>query len=48
MLTARDGASATASSVPSTSVSHELAAYPKDLLSSPLEVTSCIGDRSAR
>jgi ABC-type nickel/cobalt efflux system permease component RcnA len=39
-LTARDGASATASSVPSTSVSHELAAYPKDLLSSPLEVTS--------
>ena len=39
-LTARDGASATASSVPSTSVSHELAAYPKDLLSSPLEVTT--------
>jgi ABC-type nickel/cobalt efflux system permease component RcnA len=28
------------SSVPSTSVSHELAAYPKDLLSSPLEVTT--------
>ena len=40
VLTARDGASATASSVPSTSVSHELAAYPKDLLSSPLEVTT--------
>ena len=40
VLTARDGASATASSAPSTSVSHELAAYPKDLLSSPLEVTS--------
>ncbi len=40
VLTARDGASATASSVPSRSVSHELAAYPKDLLSSPLEVTS--------
>ena len=40
VLIARDGASATASSVPTTSVSHELAAYPKDLLSSPLEVTS--------
>ena len=40
VLTARDGASAKASSVPTTSVSHELAAYPKDLLSSPLEVTS--------
>jgi nickel/cobalt transporter (NicO) family protein len=40
VLTAGDGASATASSVPATSVSHELAAYPKDLLSSPLEVTS--------
>jgi nickel/cobalt transporter (NicO) family protein len=40
VLTARDGASATASSVPSTSVSHQLAAYPKDLLSSPLEVTT--------
>ena len=40
VLTARDGASATASTVPSTSVSHELAAYPKDLLSSPLEVTT--------
>ena len=40
VLTARDGASATASAVPTTSVSHELAAYPKDLLSSPLEVTS--------
>jgi len=40
VLTARDGASASASSVPSASVSHELAAYPKDLLSSPLEVTT--------
>src|SRR6185503_19946266 len=40
VLTARDGASATASSVPSTSVSHELGTYPKDLLSSLLEVTS--------
>jgi len=40
VLAARNGASATASSVPSTSVSHELAAYPKDLLSSPLEVTT--------
>ncbi len=40
VLSARDGASATASSVPSTSVSTELAAYPKDLLSSPLEITS--------
>jgi len=40
VLTAHDGASASASSVPTTSVSHELAAYPKDLLSSPLEVTS--------
>jgi ABC-type nickel/cobalt efflux system permease component RcnA len=39
-LTARDGADAASSSVPSTSVSRELAAYPKDLLSSPLEVTS--------
>ena len=38
--TSRDRASAGSSSVPSTSVSHELAAYPKDLLSSPLEVTS--------
>src|SRR5207247_3930544 len=36
VLSARDGASATASSVPSASVSHELAAYPKDLLSTPL------------
>jgi ABC-type nickel/cobalt efflux system permease component RcnA len=40
VLTAGDGASASVSSVPSTSVSHELAAYPKDLLSSPLEVTT--------
>jgi nickel/cobalt transporter (NicO) family protein len=40
VLSARDGASASVSSVPSTSVSHELAAYPKDLLSSPLEVTT--------
>jgi len=40
VLTAGDGASATGSSVPTTSISHELAAYPKDLLSSPLEVTS--------
>ena len=40
VLAAHDGASASASSVPSTSVSHELAAYPKDLLSSPLEVTT--------
>ncbi len=40
VLTTRDGASASSSSVPSTSVSHELAAYPKDLLSSPLEVTT--------
>jgi len=40
VLSARDGARASSSSVPSTSVSHELAAYPKDLLSSPLEVTS--------
>jgi nickel/cobalt transporter (NicO) family protein len=40
VLSARDGASARASSVPSTSLSHELAAYPKDLLSSPLEVTT--------
>jgi ABC-type nickel/cobalt efflux system permease component RcnA len=40
VLTARDGASATESSVPATSISHELAAYPKNLLSSPLEVTS--------
>ena len=40
VLIASDGASATASSVPTTSVSHELASYPKDLLSSPLEVTS--------
>ncbi|HJW66560.1 MAG TPA: sulfite exporter TauE/SafE family protein, partial [Gaiellaceae bacterium] len=35
-----DGASASWSSVPTKSVSHELAAYPKDLLSSPLEVTT--------
>jgi len=42
VLTARDDASATASSVPSTSVSRELAAYPKDLLSSPLEVTTAM------
>src|SRR5207249_3067625 len=40
VLSARDGASATASSVPSARVSHELAAYPKALLSSPLEVTT--------
>ena len=40
VLTARDGASASSSSVPTRSVSHELAAYPKDLLSSPLEVTT--------
>ena len=40
VLTTRDGASASSSSVPSTSVSNELAAYPKDLLSSPLEVTT--------
>jgi nickel/cobalt transporter (NicO) family protein len=40
VLTARDGASASLSSVPTKSVSHELAAYPKDLLSSPLEVTT--------
>jgi ABC-type nickel/cobalt efflux system permease component RcnA len=40
VLSARDGASASVSSVPSTSVSHELAAYPKDLLSGPLEVTT--------
>jgi len=40
VLSARDGASASASSVPATSISHELAAYPKDLLSSPLEVTT--------
>jgi ABC-type nickel/cobalt efflux system permease component RcnA len=40
VLSARDGASARASSVPSTSLSHELAAYPKDLLSSPPEVTT--------
>ena len=40
VLTAGDGARVTSSSAPSTSVSHELAAYPKDLLSSPLEVTS--------
>ena len=39
VLQARDGASTRSSSVPATSVSHELAAYPKDLLSSPLEVT---------
>ena len=47
VLTARDGASATASSVPSTSVSHELAAYPKDLLSSPLEVDDRNGEPSS-
>jgi len=40
VLSARDGASASSASVPSTSVSHELAAYPKDLLSSLLEVTT--------
>jgi nickel/cobalt exporter len=40
VLTARDGAGATSSSAPATSVSRELAAYPKDLLSSPLEVTT--------
>jgi nickel/cobalt transporter (NicO) family protein len=40
VLAADGGARAASSSVPSTSVSHELAAYPKDLLSSPLEVTS--------
>jgi ABC-type nickel/cobalt efflux system permease component RcnA len=40
VLAAGDGAGAASSSVPSSSVSHELAAYPKDLLSSPLEVTS--------
>jgi nickel/cobalt transporter (NicO) family protein len=40
VLKARDGASASSSSVPSASLSHELAAYPKDLLSSPLEVTT--------
>jgi nickel/cobalt exporter len=40
VLTARDGAGTTSSSAPATSVSHELAAYPKDLLSSPLEVTT--------
>jgi ABC-type nickel/cobalt efflux system permease component RcnA len=40
VLRARDGASASWSSVPSASVSHELAAYPKDLLRSPLEVTT--------
>jgi ABC-type nickel/cobalt efflux system permease component RcnA len=39
-LSAGDGASAPGSSVPSNSVSRELAAYPKDLLSSPLEVTT--------
>jgi nickel/cobalt transporter (NicO) family protein len=40
VLTAGDGARVTSSSAPPTSISHELAAYPKDLLSSPLEVTS--------
>jgi nickel/cobalt transporter (NicO) family protein len=40
VLEAGDGATAVLSSVPARSVSHELAAYPKDLLSSPLEVTS--------
>jgi ABC-type nickel/cobalt efflux system permease component RcnA len=40
VLTARDGASASSSSAPATSVSHELGAYPKDLLSSPLDVTT--------
>lgn len=36
----RDGVAIGASTVPSASVSRELRAYPKDLLSSPLDVTS--------
>ena len=39
VLRAERGAQVFSSTVPSTSVSQELLAYPKDLLSSPLEVT---------
>ena len=40
ILTARDGASAEGSDVPATSASDALRAYPSDLLSSPLDVSS--------
>ena len=40
VVRARDGAGVLASSVPATSASHGLRAYPKDLLRSPLDVRS--------
>lgn len=40
VVSARDGASVDASSAPATSRSKELRSYPKDLLSSPLDVRS--------
>ena len=42
-LSARDGAEIARSSVPETSSSDQLRAYPKDLLSSPSDVTSATG-----